>query len=861
MLTESGTGIIPAFACGSTCAEARTGTGREIIMAHDSWLVHKFGGTSVADAECFRRVADILLAERATRQAVVVSAMAKMTDALLSLVAGAEKSATTIAPGLDALAQRYRAAAESLLPQQSSQRVLSAFDTDIGDARDVLHAISLVRSAADRSRDLIAGFGELWSSRLLAAYLTERCRQASSERPVRWVDARQVIVVEHGELGPAVQWDESRARAARQLGDMERGIAVVTGFIASDKGGLYTTLGRNGSDFSASIMGALLDASDIVIWTDVDGVMSADPNRVPDAAIIRELSYNEAMELAYFGAKVIHPQTMAPAVLRAIPIYIKNTFNPAAPGSRIGPGGDRSRDQIKGVTSVDEVALVNLEGTGMIGVPGTADRLFGALRGAGISVILISQASSEHSICFAVPARHGARVEEVVRQAFALELQQGQIQSVDVKTDSSIIAVVGDGMAGLPGVAAKFFGTLGNAGINVRAIAQGSSERNISAVIDKRDATRALRAAHSGFYLSAKTISLGLIGPGNVGATLLDQMAAQAERLRRDFGLDLRLRAVATSTRMHLADRAVDLGRWRDVIDREMQPLDWARFAQHVKADHLPHAAVLDCSASQDVADRYVDWFRRGIHVVTPNKKAPSGPLAAYDTLLEECRRHHTHFLYETTVGAALPVIGTLRDLNQTGDEIVSIEGILSGTLAFLFNIFDGERSFSDIVRDARAKGYTEPDPRDDLSGLDFARKLIILGREMGMRLEMKDIRVESLVPAGLESLSVDAFLQALTRFDAEMLARWRKARDAGKVLRYVGRLNRHDGATVGLEAMPADHPFAHMNLTDNIVRYQSARYSANPLVVQGPGAGPAVTAAGVFADLLRLAAYLGPAR
>lgn len=830
-------------------------------MAENSWLVHKFGGTSMADADCIRRVADILLGEKAERQAVVVSAMAKMTDSLLGLVAGAEKSSAAIVPGLDALRSRYRSAAEALLSAPARAKVMDALEADLGDARDVLHAISLVRSASDRSRDLIAGFGELWSSRLLAAYLEERCRQDGIDRPIRWVDARQVIVIEHGEMGPAVQWDESRERAAGRIGDMSRGIAVVTGFIAADKAGLYTTLGRNGSDFSASIIGALLHASEIIIWTDVDGVMSADPNRVPEAAIISELSYNEAMELAYFGAKVIHPQTMSPAVQRSIPIYIKNTFNPAAAGSRIGPAGAAGRDQIKGVTSVDDVALVNLEGTGMIGVPGTADRLFGSLRGSGISVILISQASSEHSICFAVPSKQAARVEQVVRQAFALELQQGQIQKVDVQRDCSIIAVVGDDMAGFPGVAAKFFGTLGDAGINVRAIAQGSSERNISAVIDKRDATRGLRAAHSGFYLSAKTLSLGLIGPGNVGGTLLDQMAAQAGRLKRDFGLDLRIRAIATSSRMHLADRAVDLARWREALQAGTEPLDWERFRQHVKSDYLPHGAIVDCSASQEVANRYVEWFREGLHVVTPNKKAHSGSLAAYDLLFEESRRHHAHFLYETTVGAALPVIGTLRDLNQTGDEILRIEGILSGTLAYLFNVFDGKRAFSDIVREAREKGYTEPDPRDDLSGMDFARKLIILGREMGMRLELRDVAIESLVPSGMEEIPVDDFLRGLSRFDPVMQRRWQEAASGGKLLRYVGRLDRKTGATVRLEALSPDHPFAHMNLTDNVVRYESTRYSANPLVVQGPGAGPAVTAAGVFADLLRLGTYLGPAR
>lgn len=830
-------------------------------MAQQKWLVHKFGGTSMADANCIRQVADILLSEKAARQAVVVSAMAKMTDALLGLVSAAEKAPSSVASGLDALANRYRTAVQQLLPDNGATPILDAFHADLGDARDLLHAISLVRSADDRSRDLIAGFGELWSSRLLAAYLVERCRAAGVDRPIRWIDARQIIVIEHGEMGPAVLWDESRERAVRQIADMQQGIAVITGFIASDRNGLYTTLGRNGSDFSASIMGALLDAAEIIIWTDVDGVLSADPNRVPEAAIIDELSYNEAMELAYFGAKVIHPQTMAPAVMRSIPIFIRNTFRPELAGSRIGPSGHASRDQIKGITSVDDVALVNLEGTGMIGVPGTADRLFGALRRSGISVILISQASSEHSICFAVPARQAAQVEQVVRQAFALELQQGQIQRVDVQRDCSIIAVVGDGMAGLPGVAAKFFGTLGNAGINVRAIAQGSSERNISAVIDKHQATRALRAAHSGFYLSAKTVSLGLIGPGHVGSTLLDQMAAQARKLKDEFGLDLRVRAIATSKRMHLAERSVDLSRWREIFANETQQLDWDRFTSHVKSDYLPHSAILDCSASQDVADRYLSWFQAGLHVVTPNKKAHSGSMSTYDRLMRESRRHHTHFLYETTVGAALPVVGTLRDLNQTGDEIISIEGILSGTLAYLFNVFDGKRSFSAIVREAHEKGFTEPDPRDDLSGMDFARKLIILGREMGLRLELADVAVESLVPEDLEALNVTDFLQQLSRYDDRMLRRWKDASSAGRVLRYVGRLDRQNGATVRLEALSGEHPFAHMNLTDNIVRFQSHRYSANPLVVQGPGAGPAVTAAGVFADLLRLASYLGPAR
>jgi aspartokinase/homoserine dehydrogenase 1 len=830
-------------------------------MGNDHWKVHKFGGSSLADPACFRRVTDILLTEEPAPLAVVVSAMGGMTDVLLGLISAAEAGPDDISAGLEAISARYRATVQDLLgATPAAAETLAAFEADLADASDVLHAISLVRSAAERSRDLVAGFGELWSSRLLAAFVRQEAAERAPELAVNWLDARQLIVVEQGEMGPGVLWDASAAKAAECFKEPRNGITVITGFIAADPAGLHTTLGRNGSDFSASIVGSLLAAERITIWTDVDGVLSADPNRVPEAAVISELSYNEAMELAYFGAKVIHPQTMSPAVERAIPIFIRNTFNPQARGSRIAAAG-HGDDQIKGITSISQVSLVNLEGAGMIGVPGTADRLFGALRESGISVILISQASSEHSICFAVPERNSAAVEGVVRQAFASELEQGQIQRVEVQHGCSIIAVVGDGMAGLPGLAAKFFDTLGSADINVRAIAQGSSERNISAVIDSEDTTRALRAAHSGFYLSAKTLSVGLIGPGNVGQALLEQMAAQEQALHDNFSLDFRVRGIATSSRMLLAERSVSLANWQAEFEQAAEPLDWERFTAHVDADHLPHAVMVDCSASSEVAERYKNWFARGMHVVTPNKKAPSGDLAYYDAIHAERRRHNAHFLYETTVGAALPIIDTLRDLRQTGDEILNIEGIFSGTLAYLFNVYDGSQPFSAIVRQARDSGYTEPDPRDDLSGMDVARKVIILAREMGLRLGLDDLEVESLVPAGLDGESVDGFLEALPAFDEAMQARWQAANEAGQVLRYVGRLNAKEGATVSLEALPKDHPFARMNLTDNIVRYVSRRYSDNPLVVQGPGAGPAVTAAGVFADLLRLASYLGASR
>ncbi len=823
------------------------------------WVVHKFGGTSVADADCYRRVAELLHAQASVRQAVVVSAMGGMTNALLQLISDAEASANeSVTAGIDGIRERYRQTVAELLGNEADRdELLRPFEEELGDIGDILSAVTLVRSAAQRSRDVVAGYGEIWSTRLLAALLQQEQGSDPLKRVVHWVDARQLLVVEPGELGPAVLWDSSAERVAEHFPQDPAAIAIITGFIASDPEGLQTTLGRNGSDYSASIIGALLGAAEITIWTDVGGVMSTDPNRVPEAAVIHELTYNEAMELAYFGAKVIHPQTMSPAVERGIPIFIKNTFESDAAGSKVSSTAEAGQ-AIKGITTVENVALVNLEGTGMIGVPGTADRLFGALRSAGISVILISQASSEHSICFAVPGDMAANVETVVRRAFTVELEQNQIQRVEIRPDCSIIAVVGDGMAGVPGIASHFFGALGNAGINVRAIAQGSSERNISAVIDSEVATRALRAAHAGFYLSAETLSLGLIGPGNVGATLLAQLAAQIEDLHDAFNLDFRVRGIASSTRMVLAERSIDLGHWQALLEKESEPLDWARFDAHINAEHLPHAVMIDCTASDEVSGRYADWFEQGMHVVTANKKAQSGPLEYCEKLYSSRRSHGTHFMYETSVGAGLPIIQTLRDLKETGDEILSIEGILSGTLAYLFNVFDGSDTFSAIVRAARDNGYTEPDPRDDLSGMDVARKLIILARELGLKLELSNIEVESLVPKKLADGSIDEFLDSLSNYDDDMLGRYRQAADAGQVLRYVGSLDKDGNAAVRLVSLPVEHAFAHINLTDNIVRFVSDRYSDNPLVVQGPGAGPAVTAAGVFADLLRLARYLG---
>lgn len=822
-------------------------------MPRQRWWIHKFGGSSVADAACFRRVAGIIEADPRPGVAVVLSACRGVTDQLLGLVSAAERrDQAACSEGIAALKARHAELAQDLLEQPAAQDYLRGLESDLRDIDGVLHTVALIRAAGNNVRDLISGFGEIWSTRLFAAFLQAR----GGRHAVRWIDAREVLTVEWGPLGPAVQWETSRANAQRVFGDAADGTLVITGYIASDSQGLQTTLGRNGSDFSASIFAALLDAEEIVIWTDVDGVLSADPRRVPDAKVIDSLSYNEAMELAYFGAKVIHPQTMAPAVEREIPIWIRNSYAPEKTGTVIC-ARPSSALAVKGITSIENVALLNLEGAGMIGVPGTAHRLFGALRDEDISVILISQGSSEHSICFAIPEAQATLAEQVVRRAFATELREGQIQSVEVSRSCSIIAVVGDGMAGSHGVSAKVFGALGKAAVNIRAIAQGASERNISAVIDGRDAAKALRAVHSSFYLSPHTLSIGLIGPGTVGSVLLDQLASQAARLKRDFNVDLRVRGIAGSKRMLLSEREIDLANWRDAL-AQAEPTDLVRFTQHVAAGHLPHRVIIDCTADSGVGLHYAQWLAAGIHVVTPNKKANSGPLKYYHELREAGRRSGAHFLYEANVGAGLPVVMTLRDLRETGDEIHAIEGIFSGTLAYLFNIFDGSVPFSQIVREAKSKGYTEPDPRDDLSGMDVARKLIILGREMGLTLELADVKVESLVPEALRACSIEDYLARLPEFDADMRRMLDEARAEGQVLRYVGRLTADGRATVGVERLAGDHSFANMALTDNIVRFVTSRYSENPLIVQGPGAGPAVTAGGVFGDLLRLAAYLG---
>lgn len=812
-------------------------------------VVHKFGGTSVADAERYRHVAGLLRGRSETLQVTVVSAMKGVTDALIELAQAAGADAPEWRGRWQLLRERHHEAAIALLGEGAGP-LLAWLDERFDELQQVLQALGVIGSLPDEVLQRVQGLGEVYSARLLGEYL----RAVGEDCAV--LDARDVLVVSHGELGVDVDWERSAQRLQQWRQANPQARVVATGFVARDAQDRITTLGRNGSDYSGAIFAALFEADELHIWTDVDGVLSADPRVVPEAVQLESLSYDEACELAYFGAKVVHPQTMAPAIERGLPIIIRNTFQPDHPGTRIAAGRD-AKGPVKGLTLSPGLALVNLEGTGLIGVPGTAERVFAALRTAKVSVVMISQGSSEHSICCVVKQADAERAQAALAAAFTLELAGGQVQRVQYLPGISVLAAVGDGMAGQPGVAARLFQSLGRAQVNIRAIAQGSSERNISVAIDSEQATRALRAAHAGFWLSPQTFAVGVIGPGNVGAALVDQLLCGREALLKRANLDLRLRAIASSRRQVLDVRGIGPD-WRQRLADSEEAADLDRFTEQLLDSHLPHIMIVDCSASAQIADRYPQWLAAGIHVVTPNKQAGAGPLDRYKAIRKAAAASGARFRYEATVGAGLPVISTLRDLLDTGDVVTSIEGIFSGTLAWLFNKYDGSVPFSQLVAQARAQGFTEPDPREDLSGTDVARKLVILAREAGRDLSLEDVQVESLVPEALRQASVDDFMARLGEVDAAFAARLAKAGGQDLALRYVARLDAQGRASVGLVELPRSHAFANLRLTDNVVQFTTHRYCDNPLVVQGPGAGPEVTAAGVFADVLRVAAGRG---
>jgi aspartokinase/homoserine dehydrogenase 1 len=813
----------------------------------------KFGGSSLATPGAIRAVGAIVADARKHEPVlVVVSAFRGVTDQLLDCARMAEHGDANYLHTFDEIARRHRAAVTALVTGRRVQ-TRKQVETLLDELRGTLQGVHLLRHCPSRALDMTASFGERLSALILAAYLNRF-------HPAELADAREFVRTDDQFTHAAVNFPATnrltRKRFAPLLKKRSAPVPVITGFIGATDDGHTTTIGRNGSDYSAAIVGAAVGASVIEIWTDVDGVLSADPKIVRGAFVLPQMTYEEAMELSYFGAKVIHSATIAPAVAKRIPILIKNTFNPEAPGTLISSKRAEPAETLaKGITTVDGLSLLTLRGPGMVGVPGIAERLFRTLAAKRVNIILISQASSEHTICFAVRGVDANRGIDAIAQEFPHEVRD-KLMMTDHRKDQAILAVVGEGMKGRPGIAGKLFDSLGRNNININAIAQGASERNISCVIDAAQQARALNAIHQAFFETRKRLALAVVGVGNIGSALLEQLRQQRHYLL-SRGFDVRVVALANSRRFVMSPSGVDLTHWKTALGASRSRMSPQALADGVAALELTNAALVDCTADPSIVDAYPAFIEANFHIVTPNKRANALPWRRYSALMDQMARRQKHFFYEANVGAGLPIMSTLRDLIASGDEILKIEGILSGTLSYLFNNFDGQTPFSGLVREAHRMGFTEPDPRDDLSGQDVARKLLILAREIGLKMELDEVKVDSLVPGPLRRGGFSsAFFTALAGYDAEVAARVAAARRRGAVLRYVGVLE-HGRAQAGLKEFPLDHPVASAKGSDNVIAFTTKRYRRTPLVVQGPGAGADVTAMGVFSDILKLLHYL----
>jgi aspartokinase/homoserine dehydrogenase 1 len=810
------------------------------------YFVHKFGGSSLADAGRFSALKSML---KGKNEIIVVSAV-QGTTAVLQNIANAAKEGAPFQEGLDALEQTHLQLATKLLSGNKGADIIALIQKDIIEIKDVLHSIQLTRSCSKESLDFLLGHGEIWSSKILTQYLSDSTN-------VLHLDAYACLYTYEKNGVKCIDWPKSQAAIDVLVAGKIFDQIVVAGYIASTLEGKRSTLGRNGSDFSAAIFSKLFNAKQLTIWTDVDGIYTADPNRVRSAFVIESLSYKEALELAYFGAKVLHPMTIAPALECQIPVVIKNSFNPAAPGTIISSSPKKSLHPIRGLTCIDNVALINIEGTGMTGVSGIAARVFQILHQEGISVILISQASSEHSICFAIENSYADSAANALTENLQFEIERQQIEGVHVDNSCAILSAVGDEMVGVVGVSGKLCDSLAKANINIRAISQGSSERNISVVVSNSDLNRSLQAVHAGFYLSRDTISIGLIGPGLVGSTLLSEIQCAIDQLKSKYNVNLYVRGIMNSKTMLLSHEAIDLRTWGPQFNNCDRAADLQAFAGHILAEDLPHAVIIDCTANQHIAHHYIDFIGKGIHVITPNKHTNAGDLNYYKQLKALALKMHKHYLYEATVCAGLPVINTIQDILKTGDQVLKVEGIVSGTLSYIFNELAKGKVFSEIVKEAKKLGITEPDPREDLSGMDVARKLVCLAREIGHDVSLADVTVHDLVPAGLKSCSIEDFLAQLSTYDEHMQEFMAEAKAKNERLCYVGAIDSQGIMEVTIKAFPASHPFSRLQGTDNMLIFHTRRYNTNPLIIQGPGAGAEVTAAGIFADLLRLVSFL----
>jgi aspartokinase/homoserine dehydrogenase 1 len=809
----------------------------------------KFGGSSVATPARIQAVIAIVKPYLTGQVAVVFSAFGGVTDLLIQISTLALKGDSTYKTKLDQLQKRHLEAVRELIDVQKQSSILAQVKIKVNELEDVLHGVYLVKERTPRTLDYIMSFGERLSAYIIAEAMKDQGIAAE------YLDARTVIRTDTNYGHAKVDFDVTNKLINDHFKN-HQDVQVITGFIATSESGETTTLGRSGSDYTAAIFAGALQATDLEIWTDVDGMMTADPRSVKKAFTVPQMSYEEAMELSHFGAKVIFPATMQPAMINRIPIWIKNTFNPDFKGTVIHAESTNGK-LIKGISSMNGLSLLNVQGSGLLGVVGVSMRLFATLAREKINVILISQASSEHSICIAIESLSALPAKMAIEKEFQHEIRSEEIDEVYIQNDLSIVAVVGDGMKHSPGTSGRMFAALGKNGINVVAIAQGSSERNISAVVRQSDVGKALNALHEAFFLSdRKVLNIFLVGTGLIGTALIHMVDEQFVKLAKENLLEVNMVAVANSKKMLFEETGLKLKNCIAQMKEQGEGMMMSLFVEHMLSLNLPNSIFVDCTSSQEVTDFYEAILSANISIVTPNKKANSSSLEKYKSLKSTAFKRGAKFLFETNVGAGLPVINTMNDLLLSGDKVISIEAVLSGTLNFIFSSFTEGKKFSDVVKEAKAKGYTEPDPRDDLSGTDVARKILILSREAGHDLELSDIHVQNLVPKDCQGdMTVDQFFTALRKHDDAFEALRVQAEAKKEKLRYKAVLH-NEKVKVELGSVNQQHPFYSLAGSDNIILLTTERYQERPMVIRGPGAGAAVTAAGVFADIIRIGHY-----
>jgi aspartokinase/homoserine dehydrogenase 1 len=810
----------------------------------------KFGGSSVATPERIVSVIDITKSYIDNGNvAIVFSAFGGTTDVLILLSKLALEGDISYKNLLADLEKRHLDAVRELVNVQKQSAILAQVKFLINELDDILHGTFLVGERTPRTLDFIMSFGERLSAYIISEAYKDRGISAE------FLDARIVLRTDTNHGHAKIDFTITNKLIADHF-QKNNAVQIITGFIGSTEGGETTTIGRSGSDYTAAIFAGALKASDLEIWTDVDGMMTADPRLVKKAFTVPQMSYQEAMELSHFGAKVIFPSTMQPAMANSIPIWIKNTFNPNFKGTKISAESTNGK-LIKGISSVNNISLLNVQGSGLLGVAGVSMRLFGILGREKINVILISQASSEHSICFAIETQYVKHAKTAIEKEFQYEIKNEEVDEVHVESELSIVAVVGEGMKHSPGTSGRMFSALGRNGVNVSAIAQGSSELNISAVVRQADIAKALSALHEAFFLSdRKLLNVFLVGTGLIGKVLLEMINDQFEKLAATNLLEINVVGIANSKKMLFEERGLDLPTCVDKMVKEGETMQMKIFVDHMLSLNLPNTIFVDCTSSEEVTAFYEAILSANISIVTPNKKANSGPLEKYKRLKTTAFKRGAKFLYETNVGAGLPVINTMNDLLLSGDEVIRIEAVLSGTLNFIFSSFVEGRKFSEVVKEAKAKGYTEPDPRDDLNGMDVARKILILSREAGSHLELDDIKVEDLVPDSCRGeMSIDDFFKNLEKHDDTFEKLRKAAADKNQKLRYMAVLD-NGKVKIQLGSVDDKHPFYSLAGSDNIILLTTERYNERPMVIRGPGAGAEVTAAGVFADVIRIGHY-----